>query len=173
MTGRRRAERRSSSRSSVQCRRDVVIDSPLGRLSCRAVADLRLRGLGFRLALASASAAARSARIRSSSTDAGSSSGSCGTSFPENACLRMLWRRRLARFRPASTAVSAFWMIDRWRSTSAIILYCSASGGRGSGINCTRVLFNAGWLFPDPMRRVASYLAPKVIEDVLRRQTRL
>src|SRR5260370_34483769 len=44
-----------------------------------------------------AEAAARSARMRSSSTDAGSSLGSWGTSLPEKARFRMAWRRRAAR----------------------------------------------------------------------------
>ena len=49
----------------------------------------------------------RSPRMRSSSTLAGSSFGSCGTSRPANASLRMLWRRRSARLRLASTMASS------------------------------------------------------------------
>ena len=75
--------------------------------------------------------ASRSALIRSSSTDAGSSPGSWGTSLPENACLRMLCRSRSARARLASTVASTCWTTDSRRSTSATMRRCSARGGSG------------------------------------------
>ena len=72
--------------------------------------------------------------MRSSSTLAGSSFGSCGTSFPSNARFRIACRIRSARFRFAATAASAFSTTDSRRSTSATIRSCSASGGNGTGM---------------------------------------
>ena len=59
-------------------------------------ASLALRPRGF----FTAPCAARSARMRSSSALAGSSWGSCGTSWPEKAARRMFWR----------------WAVDCWRA---------------------------------------------------------
>src|ERR1043166_7057365 len=64
---------------------------------------------------------ARDLVIPSSSTLAGSSLGSCGTSLPSNARLRIAWRSRLALAKPAETARSAAPTRERRRSTSAII----------------------------------------------------
>ena len=57
--------------------------------------------------------------------------GVLGHKLTGEACLRMLWRRRSARLRLASTVASACWMTDIWRSTSATMRCCSARGGRG------------------------------------------
>ena len=72
----------------------------------------------------------------SNNTLAGSSLGSWGTSFPSNACLRMLCRSRMARIRLASICRSATVMSDNFSSTSMTNCCCSASGA--SGIQTTR-----------------------------------
>jgi hypothetical protein len=54
----------------------------------------------------------RSARIRSKRLLAGSSAGSCGTSLPSKARLRIDWRSRAARLRFASTTVSSSSMME-------------------------------------------------------------
>ncbi len=77
----------------------------------------------------------RSRRIRSSSTLAGSSAGSWGTSLPSKARFKIDWRRRSARFRLAETAASRSSRQESRRSTSATMRICSASGGTGIGID--------------------------------------
>ena len=73
------------------------------------------------------------ALIRSSSTLAGSSFGSWGTSLPSKARLRMAWRRRVERFRLAATYLRCQLQSQSTISpqSSAAIAACSANGGNG------------------------------------------
>ncbi len=75
----------------------------------------------------------RAAWMRSSRADAGSSFGSCGTSRPSKAHLRMDWRRRSARRRAISTCCSNSCATESRRSTSATMRRCSARGEGGRG----------------------------------------
>ena len=81
-----------------------------------------------------ASRAARSARMRASSAPAGSSAGSCGTSWPEKAACRM-FLRWAADCLSESSAGTASSLIDCKRSSRfARATSCSAKGGNGIGV---------------------------------------
>ncbi len=108
--------------------------------------------------------------MRSSNTDAGSSVGSCGTSWPENAAARIDRRRDDDRsFHDRDRDLRHGQSHPELASSSATISRCSSLGASGTGNALQRgaVQRSQGWSFA--CRFVANRLSPPGVPDASRR----